>query len=66
MTELSKGFLEDRKNALEDAFFKNQERALKDKLRAIGMTVFDPELDMITQGGGGIHCMCQSLIRDPG
>ena len=34
MTELSKGFLEDRKNALEDAFFKNQERALKDKLRA--------------------------------
>lgn len=41
-------------------------KTLKEKLRAIGMTVFDPELDMITQGGGGIHCMCQSLIRDPG
>ena len=37
---------------------------LKDKLRALGFTIFDPELDMITQGGGGVHCMCQSLIRD--
>jgi len=38
---------------------------LKDKLRALGFTIYDPELSMITQGGGGVHCMCQSLVRDP-
>lgn len=38
---------------------------LKEKLRALGFTIFDPELGMITQGGGGVHCMCQSLLRDP-
>lgn len=40
-------------------------RTLKDKLKALGFTIYDPELSMITQGGGGVHCMCQSLIRDP-
>ncbi len=40
-------------------------KTLKQKLSALGFTIFDPELDMITQGGGGVHCMCQSLIRDP-
>ncbi|MEM7440467.1 MAG: arginine deiminase family protein [Pseudomonadota bacterium] len=39
---------------------------LKDMLKARGFTVYDPELSMITQGGGGVHCMCQSLRRDPG
>lgn len=39
---------------------------LKEKLRALGFTVYDPELSMITQGGGGVHCMCQALRRDPG
>ena len=39
---------------------------LKEKLRALGMTIYDPDLSMITQGGGGVHCMCQSLRRDPG
>lgn len=34
MSEISKGFLEDRKSALEDAFFANQDRTLKEKLRA--------------------------------
>jgi len=38
---------------------------LKDKLRAHGFEVFDPDLSMITQGGGGVHCMCQPLKRDP-
>ncbi len=38
---------------------------LKEKLRALGFAIYDPDLSMITQGGGGVHCMCQSLIRDP-
>ncbi|MCP5086346.1 MAG: amidinotransferase [Rhodobacteraceae bacterium] len=37
---------------------------LKEALKARGFTIYDPELSMITQGGGGVHCMCQSLKRD--
>ena len=40
-------------------------KTLKEKLKARGFTIYDPDLSMITQGGGGVHCMCQSLIRDP-
>lgn len=40
-------------------------KTLKAKLKALGFTIYDPDLSMITQGGGGVHCMCQSLIRDP-
>ncbi len=40
-------------------------RTLKEKLKARGFTIYDPELSMITQGGGGVHCMCQALRRDP-
>ncbi|MGR3500822.1 dimethylarginine dimethylaminohydrolase family protein [Pseudaestuariivita sp.] len=40
-------------------------KTLKAKLKALGFTIYDPELGMITQGGGGVHCMCQSLVRDP-
>ncbi|MEQ9258985.1 MAG: arginine deiminase family protein [Roseovarius sp.] len=36
------------------------------KLKAHGFTVYDPEMDMFTMMGGGIHCMAQSLRRDPG
>jgi len=32
--------------------------------RAEGLTVFDPEVDMIGNGGGSVHCMCQALRRD--
>ena len=39
---------------------------LKEKLRAHGLEVFDPDVSMITPGGGGVHCMCQALRRDPG
>ena len=39
-------------------------KTLKGKLKALGFTVFDPDLSMITQGGGGVHCMCQSLRRE--
>jgi N-dimethylarginine dimethylaminohydrolase len=40
-------------------------KTLKEALKARGFTIYDPELSMITQGGGGVHCMCQSLRRDP-
>ncbi len=39
-------------------------KTLKEALKARGFTIYDPELSMITQGGGGVHCMCQSLRRD--
>ncbi|MBF9000331.1 dimethylarginine dimethylaminohydrolase family protein [Vibrio nitrifigilis] len=36
---------------------------LKEQCRARGLTVFDPDISMITKGGGGVHCMCQALKR---
>ena len=39
---------------------------LKEKLRAQGLEIYDPDVSMITPGGGGVHCMCQALRRDPG
>ena len=38
---------------------------LNARLRARGFTVFDPEMTMFVQAGGGIHCMAQPLRRDP-
>lgn len=38
---------------------------LNGRLRALGFTVYDPEVTMFTLGGGGVHCMCQALRRDP-
>ncbi len=38
---------------------------LNAKLRALGFTVYDPDVTMFTLGGGGVHCMCQALRRDP-
>jgi N-dimethylarginine dimethylaminohydrolase len=32
--------------------------------RAEGLTVYDPDVSMIAQGGGAVHCMCQPLRRD--
>ena len=40
-------------------------KTLKANLKAEGFEIFDPNLSMITQGGGGVHCMCQSLRREP-
>ena len=37
---------------------------LNEKMRAIGLTVYDPEMTMFTRAGGGVHCMCQPLRRD--
>ena len=33
--------------------------------RAEGVTVFDPDVAMIGNGGGAVHCMCQALRREP-
>ncbi len=41
-------------------------RALNGKLRALGFEVHDPDMSMFTLGGGGVHCLCQALRRDPG
>jgi N-dimethylarginine dimethylaminohydrolase len=38
---------------------------LNARLRALGFTVYDPDLSMFTMGGGGPHCLCQPLRRDP-
>jgi N-dimethylarginine dimethylaminohydrolase len=38
--------------------------SLNERLRALGLTVYDPDLSMFTMGGGGPHCLCQSLRRE--
>ncbi len=40
-------------------------RDLIERCRSEGLTVFDPDVSMIANGGGSIHCMCQALRRDP-
>lgn len=37
--------------------------ALNQKLRALGLTVYDPDLWPFTMGGGGPHCLAQPLAR---
>ncbi len=37
--------------------------SLKASCKAAGLTVFDPDISMLTKGGGGVHCMCQPLHR---
>jgi N-dimethylarginine dimethylaminohydrolase len=32
--------------------------------RAEGLRVYDPDVSMIADGGGAVHCMCQALKRD--
>jgi N-dimethylarginine dimethylaminohydrolase len=39
---------------------------LNARLRALGFTVYDPDMTMFTRAGGGVHCMAQPLRRDPG
>jgi N-dimethylarginine dimethylaminohydrolase len=38
--------------------------ALNSQLRAHGLEVFDPDLEMFTLGGGGAHCLAQVLRRE--
>lgn len=40
-------------------------RALIERCRAAGLHVLDPDVSMISGGGGAIHCMTQALRRDP-
>jgi N-dimethylarginine dimethylaminohydrolase len=40
-------------------------RNLLDACRSEGLTVYAPEVSMIGNGGGAVHCMCQALRRDP-
>jgi len=35
-------------------------------LRAEGLTVLDPELDLFARGGGSVHCLTMPLLRDKG
>jgi N-dimethylarginine dimethylaminohydrolase len=42
-----------------------QSSELNDRLRALGFTVYDPDVTMFTLGGGGVHCMCQPVRRAP-
>jgi N-dimethylarginine dimethylaminohydrolase len=37
---------------------------LIDACRSEGLTVFAPDVSMIGNGGGAVHCMCQALRRD--
>lgn len=38
--------------------------SLNERLRSLGLTVYDPDLEMFTLGGGGAHCLAQPLRRD--
>jgi N-dimethylarginine dimethylaminohydrolase len=38
---------------------------LNRRLRALGLTVYDPDVSQFQLAGGGVHCMCQPLRRDP-
>ncbi len=37
---------------------------LNTKLRAMGFEVFDPDMSMYTDAGGGVHCMAQPIRRE--
>jgi N-dimethylarginine dimethylaminohydrolase len=37
---------------------------LNARLRALGVTVYDPELSAFTLGGGGVHCLMQAIRRE--
>jgi N-dimethylarginine dimethylaminohydrolase len=41
-----------------------ESRDLNERLRALGLTVYDPELSMFTLGGGGAHCLMQAIRRE--
>ena len=34
-------------------------------MRALGLEVYDPDMSQYQLAGGGVHCMCQPLRREP-
>jgi N-dimethylarginine dimethylaminohydrolase len=40
-------------------------RSLNEQMRAHGLDLFAPDLEMFTLGGGGAHCLGQALRREP-
>ncbi len=40
-------------------------RRVNEMLRAEGLTVLDPDLELFAMGGGSVHCMTMPLRRDP-
>jgi N-dimethylarginine dimethylaminohydrolase len=38
--------------------------ALNEAMRAQGLEVIEPDLEMFTLGGGGAHCLGQALRRE--
>ena len=41
-----------------------ESKELNERLRAHGLTVYDPELSAFTLGGGGAHCLMQAIRRE--
>jgi N-dimethylarginine dimethylaminohydrolase len=41
-----------------------ESKDLNERLRALGLTVYDPELSAFTLGGGGVHCLMQAIRRE--
>ena len=41
-----------------------ESQELNDRLRALGLTVYDPALSSFTLGGGGAHCLMQAIRRE--
>jgi N-dimethylarginine dimethylaminohydrolase len=41
-----------------------ESKDLNARLRALGLTVYDPELSAFTLGGGGVHCLMQAIRRE--
>ncbi len=39
---------------------------LNARLQALGFEVYDPDMSQFQLAGGGVHCMCQPLRREPG
>jgi N-dimethylarginine dimethylaminohydrolase len=40
-------------------------RSLNERMRAHGLELFAPDLEMFTLGGGGAHCLGQAIRREP-
>jgi N-dimethylarginine dimethylaminohydrolase len=40
-------------------------RSLNEQMKAHGLELFAPDLEMFTLGGGGAHCLGQAIRREP-